>query len=95
MVIAKRRNDCVDEAIKQKNEALSEIVEQELSLTYRPDLNQRIIEILKLMLWSRHLKTQQGELFNENQNPVTVRLPASNSTTTSPSATVGTVGTTS
>ncbi|RHZ84737.1 hypothetical protein Glove_78g190 [Diversispora epigaea] len=30
MVIAKRRNDCVDEAIKQKNEALSEIVEREL-----------------------------------------------------------------
>ncbi|RHZ73409.1 hypothetical protein Glove_231g22 [Diversispora epigaea] len=31
MVIAKRRNDCVDEAIKQKNEAISEIVERELS----------------------------------------------------------------
>ncbi|RHZ79445.1 hypothetical protein Glove_146g21 [Diversispora epigaea] len=31
IVIAKKRNDCVDEAIKQKNEALSEIVERELS----------------------------------------------------------------
>ena len=31
MVIAKRHNDCVDEAIKQKNEAISEIVERELS----------------------------------------------------------------
>ncbi|RHZ87060.1 hypothetical protein Glove_41g154 [Diversispora epigaea] len=31
MVIAKRRNDCVDEAIKQKNKALSKIVEHKLS----------------------------------------------------------------
>ncbi|RHZ82054.1 hypothetical protein Glove_114g125 [Diversispora epigaea] len=62
---------------------------EELSSTYRPDLSQRIIEILKSTLWSRHLETQQGELFN-----VTVKLPASNSTTTSLSSTVGTFGTT-
>ncbi|RHZ69691.1 hypothetical protein Glove_280g6 [Diversispora epigaea] len=88
MVIAKRRNDCVDEAIKQKNEALSEIVERELSreeknpnyeVTYTlKDLN-RVKDHLDLIKY---------------HNPVTVRLSASNSTTTSPSATVGTFGTT-
>ncbi|RHZ70936.1 hypothetical protein Glove_264g80 [Diversispora epigaea] len=68
MVIAKRRNDYVDKAIKQKNETLFEIVERELF---------------------------QKEKDSNYENPVTVRLPASNSTTTSPFATVGIFGTTS
>ncbi|RHZ64544.1 hypothetical protein Glove_323g34 [Diversispora epigaea] len=46
MVIAKRRNDCVDEAIKQKNEALSEIVEKELSREEK-DPNYEVIYTLK------------------------------------------------
>ncbi|RHZ76948.1 hypothetical protein Glove_187g151 [Diversispora epigaea] len=33
---------------------------EKLSSIYRPDLSQRIIEIFKLTLWSRHLKTQQA-----------------------------------
>ncbi|RHZ78181.1 hypothetical protein Glove_166g133 [Diversispora epigaea] len=114
MVIAKRCNDCVDEAIKQKNEALSEIVERELSreeknpnyeVTYTlKDLN-RVkdhLDLIKHYVWIRdNILVDNGRtVFNiltrskENQNPVTVRLPASNSTTTSPSATVGTFGTT-
>ncbi|RHZ76175.1 hypothetical protein Glove_202g31 [Diversispora epigaea] len=142
MVIAKRRNDCVDEAMKQKNEALSEIVERELSreekdpnyeVTYTlKDLN-RVkdhLDLIKHHVWirdnilvdngrtvfniptrrtvqrltpeereQRRQRYQQRRLERqiqrENQNPVTVRLPASSSTTTSPSATVGTFGTTS
>ncbi|RHZ53320.1 hypothetical protein Glove_443g7 [Diversispora epigaea] len=78
MVIAKRRNDCVDEAIKQKNEALTEIVERELSREEK-DPNYEVTYTLKDL----------------NRNSVTVRLPASNSTTTSPSAIVGTFETTS
>ncbi|RHZ85292.1 hypothetical protein Glove_67g8 [Diversispora epigaea] len=112
MVIVKRRNDCVDEAIKQKNEALSEIVERELSreekdptyeVTYTlKDLN-RIkdhLDLIKHHVWIRdNILVDNGRtVFNiptrENQNPVTVRLPASNSTTTSHSATVGTSETT-
>ncbi|RHZ69449.1 hypothetical protein Glove_283g65 [Diversispora epigaea] len=136
MVIAKRRNDCVDEAIKQKNEALSEIVERELSreekdpnyeVTYTlKDLN-RVkdhLDLIKHHVWipntlestprnstrrpvhrltpeEREQRRQQyrqhqleRQIQRKNQNPVTVRLPASNSTTTSPSATVGTFGTT-
>ncbi|RHZ46555.1 hypothetical protein Glove_615g51 [Diversispora epigaea] len=46
MVIAKRRNDCIDEAIKQKNEALSEIVERELSREEK-DPNYKITYTLK------------------------------------------------
>ncbi|RHZ45487.1 hypothetical protein Glove_673g50 [Diversispora epigaea] len=124
IVIAKRHNDYIDEAIKQKNKVLSEIIKRELSREekdlnyevtytlkdlnqvkdyldlikhhvwiqlssiYRPDLNQRIIKILKLIFWSRHLKAQQVR--RENQNPVTV----SNSITTLPSTTVRTFGTT-
>ncbi|RHZ83850.1 hypothetical protein Glove_87g212 [Diversispora epigaea] len=142
MVITKRRNDCVDEAIKQKNEALSEIVERELSreekdpnyeVTYTlKDLN-RVkdhLDLIKHHVWIRdnilvdngrtvfniptrrtvrqltpEEREQRRQLYQqrrlerqvqrENQNPVTVRLPASNSATTSPSATVGTFGTTS
>ncbi|RHZ59981.1 hypothetical protein Glove_360g95 [Diversispora epigaea] len=149
MVIAKRRNDCVDEAIKQKNEALSEIVERELSreekdpnyeVTYTlKDLN-RVkdhLDLIKHHVWirdnilvdngrivfniptgeqrrqlyrqrqllitpeereQRRQRYQQRQLERqiqrENQNPVTVRIPASNSTTTFPSATVGTSETT-
>ncbi|RHZ85472.1 hypothetical protein Glove_65g23 [Diversispora epigaea] len=143
MVIAKRRNNCVDEAIKQKNETLSEIVERELSheekdpnyeVTYTPkDLN-RVkdhLDLIKHHVWirdnilvdngrtvfniptkskrtvhrltpeEREQRRQQyqqrrleRQIQRENQNPVTVRLPASNSTTTSPSATVGTFETT-
>ncbi|RHZ82650.1 hypothetical protein Glove_106g63 [Diversispora epigaea] len=160
MVIAKRRNDCVDEAIKQKNEALSEIVERELSreekdpnyeVTYTlKDLN-RVkdhLDLIKHHVWIRdnilvdngrtvfniptrrtvqrltpEEREQRRQLYRqrqllitpeereqrrqqyqqrqlerqiqrENQNPVTVRLLASNSTTTSPSATVGTFETT-
>ncbi|RHZ79395.1 hypothetical protein Glove_147g60 [Diversispora epigaea] len=136
MVIAKRRNDCVDEAIKQKNEALSEIVERELSreekdpnyeVTYTlKDLN-RVkdhLDLIKHHVWipntlestprnstkrtvqrltpeEREQRRQryrqrrlERQIQRENQNPVTVRLPASNSETTSPSATVGTFGTT-
>ncbi|RHZ51621.1 hypothetical protein Glove_476g25 [Diversispora epigaea] len=112
MVIAKRRNDCVDEAIKQKNEALSEIVKRELSreekdpnyeVTYTlKDLN-RVkdhLDLIKHHVWIRdNILVDNGRtVFNiptrENQNPVTVRLPASNSTTTSPSATVETSETT-
>ncbi|RHZ54329.1 hypothetical protein Glove_428g6 [Diversispora epigaea] len=161
MVIAKRRNDCVDEVIKQKNEAFSEIVERELSreekdpnyeVTYTlKDLN-RVkdhLDLIKHHVWIRdnilvdngrtvfniptrrtvqrltpEEREQRRQLYRqrqllitpeereqrrqryqqrrleqqiqrENQNPVTVRLPASNSTTTSsPSATVGTFGTT-
>ena len=65
MVVAKRRNDCVDEAIKQKNEAISEIVERELSreekdpnyeVTYTlKDLN-RVkdhLELIKHHVWIR------------------------------------------
>ncbi|RHZ54566.1 hypothetical protein Glove_426g65 [Diversispora epigaea] len=111
MVIAKRRNDCVDEAIKQKNEALSEIVERELSreekdpnyeVTYTlKDLN-RVkdhLDLIKHHVWiQREQRRQQyqqrrleRQIQRENQNPVTVRLPTSDSTTTSsPSATVGT-----
>ncbi|RHZ88248.1 hypothetical protein Glove_24g12 [Diversispora epigaea] len=46
MVIAKRRNDCVDEAIKQKNEAISEIVERELSREEK-DPNYKVTYTLK------------------------------------------------
>ena len=65
MVVAKRCNDCVDEAIKQKNEAISEIVERELSreekdpnyeVTYTlKDLN-RVkdhLELIKYHVWIR------------------------------------------
>ncbi|RHZ47549.1 hypothetical protein Glove_578g21 [Diversispora epigaea] len=133
---AKRRNDCVNEVIKQKNEALSEIVERELfreekdpnyKVTYTlKDLN-RIkdhLDLIKHHVWipntlestprnstrrtvqrltpeereqRRQLYRQhrlERQIQRENQNPVTVRLPASNSITTSPSATVGTFGTT-
>ncbi|RHZ52157.1 hypothetical protein Glove_464g30 [Diversispora epigaea] len=117
MVIAKRRNDCVDEAIKQKNEALSEIVERELSqeeknpnyeVTYTlKDLNrtfrdstrrtvqrltpeereqrrqlyqQRQLLITPEEREQRRQRYQQCQLERqiqrENQNPVTVRLPA-------------------
>ncbi|RHZ90002.1 hypothetical protein Glove_9g228 [Diversispora epigaea] len=94
MVIAKRRNDCVDEAIKQKNEALSEIIERELSreekdpnyeVTYTlKDLN-RIkdhLNLIKHHVWIRdNILVDNGRtVFNiptrENQNPVTIRLPA-------------------
>ncbi|RHZ89990.1 hypothetical protein Glove_9g359 [Diversispora epigaea] len=117
MVIVKKRNDCVDEAIKQKNKAISEIVERELSreekdpnyeVTYTlKDLNRestsrgstrRIVQ--RLTLEEREQRRQryrqrrlERQVQRENQNPITVRLPASNSTTTSPSATVGTFGT--
>ncbi|RHZ45920.1 hypothetical protein Glove_642g25 [Diversispora epigaea] len=135
MVIAKRRNDCVDEAIKQKNEALSEIVERELSreekdpnyeVTYTLKNLNRVkdhLDLIKHHVWIlntlestprnstrrtvRQLTPEEREqrrqryrqhrlerqIQRENQNPVTVRLPASNSATTSPSATVGTFGT--
>ncbi|RHZ61229.1 hypothetical protein Glove_349g43 [Diversispora epigaea] len=65
MVIAKRRNDCVDEAIKQKNKTLSEIVERELSreekdsnyeVTYTlKDLNQvkDHLDLIKYHVWIR------------------------------------------
>ena len=46
MVVAKRRNDCVDEAIKQKNEAISEIVERELSRE-KKDPNYEVTYTLK------------------------------------------------
>ncbi|RHZ73575.1 hypothetical protein Glove_230g130 [Diversispora epigaea] len=136
MVIAKRRNDCVDEAIKQKNEALSEIVERELSreekdpnyeVTYTlKDLNRvkDYLDLIKHHVWipntlestprnstrrtvqrltpeEREQRRQryrqrrlERQIQRENQNPVTVKLLASNSATTSPSATVGTFGTT-
>ncbi|RHZ77693.1 hypothetical protein Glove_174g13 [Diversispora epigaea] len=158
MVIAKRRNDCVDKAIKQKNEALSEIKDKPPSVTIwcllaetqkeiillmviakrrndypnyevtytLKDLN-RVkdhLDLIKHHVWilnalestprnstrrtvhrltleereQRKQRYQQRRLERqiqrENQNPVTVRLSASNSTTTSPSATVGTFGTT-
>ncbi|RHZ65116.1 hypothetical protein Glove_319g99 [Diversispora epigaea] len=116
MVIAKRRNDCVDEAIKQKNETLSEIVERELSreekdpnyeVTYTlKDLNRSTPRnstrrtVQRLTPEEREQRRQryqqrrlERQIQRENQNLVTVRLPASNSTTTSPSATVGTFGT--
>ncbi|RHZ86626.1 hypothetical protein Glove_48g208 [Diversispora epigaea] len=107
MVIAKRRNDCVNEAIKQKNKALSEIVERELSQEEK-DLNYESTPrnstrrtVHQLTSEEREQRRQQyqqrrleRQIQRENQNPVTVRLPASNSTTTSPSATVGTSGTT-
>ncbi|RHZ72697.1 hypothetical protein Glove_241g48 [Diversispora epigaea] len=131
MVIAKRRNDCVDEAIKQKNEAISEIVKKELSreekdsnykVTYTlKDLN-RVkdhLDLIKHHVWIPNTlestprnstrrtvqrltleeREQRRQLYQqrrlerqvqrENQNPVTVRLPASNSATTSLSATIG------
>ncbi|RHZ78398.1 hypothetical protein Glove_165g170 [Diversispora epigaea] len=117
MVIAKRRNDCVDEAIKQKNEALSEIVERELSREEK-DPNYKVTYTLKdlnrstprgstrrTVQWltpeereqrrQRYRQRQlERQIQKENQNSVTVRLPASNLTTTFPSATVGTFGTT-
>ncbi|RHZ82346.1 hypothetical protein Glove_109g65 [Diversispora epigaea] len=102
MVIAKRHNDCVDEAIKQKNEALSEIVERELSQEEK-DPNYEVTYTLKdlnrvkdhLDLIKHHVWIRDNILVdNRRTNPVTVRLPASNSTTISPSATVGTFGTT-
>ncbi|RHZ53015.1 hypothetical protein Glove_452g36 [Diversispora epigaea] len=125
MVIAKRRNDCVNEAIKQKNEAISEIVEGELfqeekdpnyEVTYTlKDLN-RVkdhLDLIKHHVWIRDniLVDNRRTVFNiptrrtvqrltpeereqrrqryqqQNQNPVTVRLPTNNSATTSPSAT--------
>ncbi|RHZ82601.1 hypothetical protein Glove_108g68 [Diversispora epigaea] len=134
MVIAKRRNDCVDEAIKQKNEALSEIVERELSreeknpnyestsrdstrrtvprltpeereqrrqlyrqrqLLITPEEREQRRQLYRQQREQRRQQYQQRRLERqiqrENQNPVTVRLPTSDSTTTSsPSATVGT-----
>ncbi|RHZ70350.1 hypothetical protein Glove_272g41 [Diversispora epigaea] len=100
MVIAKRRNDCVDEAIKQKNETLSEIVERELSREEK-DSNYEVIytlknlnrvkdhlDLIKHHVWIRdNILIDNGRtVFNiptrskENQNPVTVRLPATHLT---------------
>ncbi|RHZ63744.1 hypothetical protein Glove_328g59 [Diversispora epigaea] len=118
MVIAKRRNDCIDKAIKQKNETLSEIVERELSreekdsnyeVTYTlKDLN-RVkdhLNLIKHHVWilntleltprnstrrtvqrltleereqRRQLYQQrqlERQIQRENQNLVTIRLPA-------------------
>ncbi|RHZ61585.1 hypothetical protein Glove_346g8 [Diversispora epigaea] len=114
MVIAKRHNDCIDEAIKQKNEVLFEIVERKLfreekdpnyEVTYiLKDLNQvkDHLDLIKHHVWIQREQRRQlyrqrrleRQIQRENQNPVTIRLLASNLTTTSPSATVGTFGTT-
>ena len=40
------------------------LITEELSSTYRPGLNQNIIKILELSLWSQYLQINQGELVN-------------------------------
>ncbi|RHZ48437.1 hypothetical protein Glove_551g6 [Diversispora epigaea] len=102
------RNTMINEAIKQKNEVLSEIVERELSreekdpnyeVTYTlKDLNRvkNHLDLIKHHVWIRNnILVDNGRTSTsrdltrqtENQNSVTVKLPTSNSTTTSSSAT--------
>jgi hypothetical protein len=76
MVIDKRRNDCVDEAIKQKNEAIAEIVDRELireeedpnyEVTYTlKDLNRvkEHLDLIKHHIWIRdNILVDNGKIF--------------------------------
>ncbi|RHZ65921.1 hypothetical protein Glove_310g41 [Diversispora epigaea] len=81
MVIAKRRND-------------SNVLESTPRNSTRRTVHRLTPEEREQRRQRYQQRRLERQIQRENQNPVTVRLPASNSTTTSSSATIGTFGTT-